>query len=146
TMLLNDRLLQFRTEKLPDGLIDAGYTGGVVLDVTHSDKSDLVLIGPGRAPALLLNKTPNPSSPPRFERGGVQVPPGLALVQAQAIDLDEDGWTDVVGLSEKGKAVLLHNDGRGHLRHVEEGLGGDAALPGNLVAVAVGDFIKERSD
>jgi lipoprotein NlpI len=146
TMILNDRLLQFRTEKLPDGLIDAGYTGGVVLDVTHADKSDLVLIGPGRAPALLVNKTPNPSGLPRFERGGLQTPPGLALLQAQAIDLDEDGWTDVVGLSEKGKPVLLHNDGRGRLRHVEEALGADSSLPGKAIAVAVGDFIKERSD
>jgi Tfp pilus assembly protein PilF len=146
TMILNDRLLQFHTEPLPNGLIDAGYTGGVVLDVTHADKSDLVLIGPGRVPALLLNKSPKPSDSPRFERGGVQGPPGLALLQAQAIDLDEDGWTDVVGLSETGKPVLLHNDGKGHLRHVEEGLGADAALPGKLVAVAVGDFIKERSD
>jgi Tfp pilus assembly protein PilF len=145
-MILNDRLLQFRTEKLPEKMTGEGYTGGVVLDVSHRDRSDVVLIGPGKAPVLWKNETSHPLAPPRFERVDVKAPPGLSLVQAQAIDLDEDGWTDVVGLSESRRPVLLHNDGKGHLQHVAEGLGADAAWPGKAVAVAVGDFVKERSD
>src|SRR5205807_2505948 len=61
------------------------------------------------------------------------------LLQALAIDLDLDGRTDVVGLSDKHRPVLLHNDGR-RLVHRLEALGRDADWPAHLVALAVADF------
>ena len=53
----------------------------------------------------------------RFEQGTTNSPP---LLQAQAIDLDYDGWTDVVGLSDQQVPVFLQNDGT-RLMHRLEG-------------------------
>src|SRR5262249_61324890 len=47
------------------------------------------------------------------------------LRQAQAVDFDLDGWTDIIGLSDKGIPVLLHNDRTERLVHVEGALGPD---------------------
>ena len=45
------------------------------------------------------------------------------LRQAVAVDIDHDGWTDVIGLGAEGTgAVFLHNDGE-RLVHVPSGLG-----------------------
>src|SRR5439155_23709605 len=101
-------------------------------------RSDLFLIGLGQRPVLLLAR---PAGGERdvgrwFEAGATSSPP---LLQAQAVDLDADGWTDVVGLSEQRRPVLLHNDGK-RLVHRAEALGADASWPGDLVAVAVGYF------
>src|SRR5262249_52970350 len=61
------------------------------------------------------------------------------LIQAQAVDLDLDSWTDIVGLSETRKPVLLRNY-HGQLVHAPEGLGRDEDWPADLIAVMVGDF------
>jgi hypothetical protein len=63
-------------------------------------------------------------------------------VQAQAVDLDLDGWADVVGLSAQAprRPVWLHNQGDGkRFRDERESLGADVAWPKDLVAVAVTD-------
>ena len=51
--------------------------------------------------------------------------------------MDLDGWTDVVGLSQEGKPVLLHNDGTGRLVVAPHAFGPDEAWPADVVAVAV---------
>ncbi|HMF10810.1 MAG TPA: CRTAC1 family protein, partial [Gemmataceae bacterium] len=61
------------------------------------------------------------------------------LLQAQAIDIDLDGCTDVVGLSDQRRPVLLHNDGT-RLVLAPEAFGLDAAWPRDLVAVATADL------
>src|SRR5205085_9987546 len=66
-----------------------------------------------------------------YQRSAVDSP---ALVQAQAIDMDHDGLTDVIGLSQERKPVLLHNDGQ-RLMHTRERLGLDKDWPRDLVAV-----------
>src|SRR5205807_4886368 len=90
-----------------------------------------------REPLLLLRKSAEASEPAKwFEKGAVNSP---ALIQAQAIDVDLDGWTDIVGLSAKRLPVLLHNQG-GKLVQVKEALGLDAAWPKDVVAVAMADL------
>src|SRR5205823_13002570 len=71
-----------------------------------------------------------------FQAGAVKSP---VLLQAQAVDLDLDGWTDVVGLSAQGVPVLLHNKG-GTLVHAAQALGSDADWPKDVRAVAVVDI------
>src|SRR5207245_9048084 len=72
-----------------------------------------------------------------FEPGAVKSP---TLRQAMAIDLDLDGWADVVGLSSQGKPVFLQNDGRGQLIHKTEALGNDKEWPADLIGIGVADF------
>src|SRR5262249_11488807 len=62
--------------------------------------------------------------------------PGPPLRQAVAIDLDRDGWTDVVGLSDAGAPVWLRNEG-GQLTWRPDGLGPAALWPKDLVALTV---------
>src|SRR5262249_8648274 len=72
----------------------------------------------------------------RFRAGATNSPP---LLQALAIDIDHDGWTDVIGLSEQHRPVLLHNDGE-RLLHALQAFGADSAWPGDLIAVTVADL------
>jgi hypothetical protein len=137
-LVLNHRLLRFTRSPLPPNLVRPdGWNGCLVLDADHDGKSDLFVIGPDHRPVFLLNRSAADRPVAQwFQPGATNSPP---LLQAQAVDLDLDGWTDVVGLSAQRKPVLLHNDGR-RLVHRREALGADAAWPGDLVAVAVGAF------
>jgi hypothetical protein len=139
TLVVNDRLLRFHRVTLPENVVaKASWNGALVFDVNHDGLSDLFLVGPGQKPLLLVNQPiENPKSAARwFKQGDVNSPP---LKQAQTIDLDLDGWTDVVGLSEKGIPVLLHNNG-GQLVHAREALGSDQSWPPDLVGLVVADF------
>jgi hypothetical protein len=136
--VLNDRLLRFHRVVLPEALFPRGqWNGALVLDSRHTERSDLFFVGPKQRPILLLNQ----SGPGKvdlkdcFELGAVDSPP---LLQAQAVDLDLDGWTDVVGLSVQRRPVLLHNDGW-RLVFVPEAFGSDSAWPKDLLAITVLD-------
>jgi hypothetical protein len=142
--LFNDRLLRFRRAPLPGGLAPAGsWNGALVLNVQHKNSSDLLLIGPDHPPFFLVNRSAaaqRKNVDALFEKGQVHSPP---LLQAHAIDLDLDGWTDVVGLSQDGLPVLLENQG-GKLAYIPEGFGPDSAWPKDIVAVAVGNFSGDK--
>jgi hypothetical protein len=134
--VLNDRLLRFH--RAGRALATAGaWNGGLVLDVSHDERSDLFLIGSGQVPVLFLSRPAPPGSEltKSLVPGAVNSPP---FRQAQAIDLDLDGWTDVLGLSADGKPVLLHNGGDGRLGVAAGALGDD--WPIDLLAVAAADL------
>jgi hypothetical protein len=133
---VNDRLLRFRTQPLPEAIAPGQrWNGALVLDVDHDGRSDLFLLAAGEKPRLLLNRAGfgNDDVAKWFEVGVSNSPP---LRQALAIDLDLDGWTDVVGLSEEGVPVLLHNEG-GQLILQREAFGLDRDWPRDLLAAIV---------
>ncbi|HYT92945.1 MAG TPA: VCBS repeat-containing protein, partial [Gemmataceae bacterium] len=139
TVLLNDRLLRFRRAPLPKALIPSRLWNGVlVLDAHHEGRSDLFLLSPDQAPVCLAARVAQDEKELEqwLTKGACNSPP---LLQALAIDLDYDGWTDIVGLSDQRLPVLLQNQ-QGKLAHVPEGLGSDSAWPKDLVAVAAGNF------
>jgi hypothetical protein len=138
-LVLNDRLLRFHRAALPESVVPAGkWNGALVLDSRHQGRSDLLVVGPGRAPLLLLHH-PNVSEPDTSKWFEAQPIQGPALLQAAATDIDLDSCTDVVGLSEARRPVLLRNDGR-RLVHVPEALGSDRDWPDDLTALAVADL------
>ncbi len=99
SLALNDRIGRFHRADWPETLVPrVRWNGALVLDVNHDDRSDLLFVGPDRAPVLLVAQPRNGSEDPAtwFHRLETNAPP---LLQAQAIDIDLDGWTDVVGLS-----------------------------------------------
>jgi len=104
----NDRLMRF-TRRSPAWLAGKSYkwNGGLVLDANHDERSDLFLLGVEAPPIYLLSKGARDFTP-----GDTNSPP---LKQAIAVDIDMDGWMDVVGLSADGKPVLLHNQADGRL-------------------------------
>lgn len=124
----DDRLLRFKA-RAPAWAAKRAHTwnGGLVLDANHDERSDLFLIRADGAPVYLLSKGANDFAP-----GDTNSP---ALRQAVAADIDMDGWTDVVGLTADGKAVLLHNQGDGRLALVRTAFGDGAAH-----ALAVADL------
>jgi tetratricopeptide (TPR) repeat protein len=132
---INDRLLRFRRVGLPEKLAGArAWRGLLALDVNRDERSDLLLLS-DTTPVCLLRQDAEPGQYDRaFTPATVQSP---VLLQAQAIDLDLDGWVDVVGLSEDRKPVLLHNEG-GRLIHDATALG--VGWPGGLIAVHTADF------
>src|SRR5439155_13281150 len=87
--------------------------GALVLDVNHDERSDVLVVAAGERPFLLVNQAaPGMDAAKLYAPGAVDSPP---LRQAVAVDIDLDGWVDVVGLSDAGKPVLLHNDRAGRL-------------------------------
>jgi hypothetical protein len=139
TIILNDRLLRFHRQPVPESLVPSGTWNGILtLDVNHDERSDLLFVGPGQRPALLETRRGTSASDiaASYLSGAVNSPP---LIQATAIDIDHDGWTDVVGLSAEHRPVLLHNDG-GRLAHVQDAFGLDSDWPKDLVAMAVADL------
>jgi hypothetical protein len=137
-LILNDRALRFHRVPKPDTLLPpAAWNGALVLDATHSGRSDVFLVSADQAPCLLLHQSDSKRSgtAPGFRRETVESPP---LLQAHAIDLDLDGWTDVVGLSAGLRPVLLHNE-CGRLVYAREALGRDVDWPRDLVALNVFD-------
>jgi tetratricopeptide (TPR) repeat protein len=135
--VLNDRLLRFLRPDM--GAVPAGkWNGALVLDLNNDERSDLLLLSPDEKPTLLVRKaTPLSEKDPAkwYEVSTVESP---VLVQAQAIDMDLDGRTDVVGLSKDGKPVLLHNDGS-RLVERPKALGRDEDWPADVVAVVSTD-------
>jgi hypothetical protein len=142
--LINDRLLRFRHIALPERVAAARvWNGALVLDARHEGLSDLLLIGPDQPPVFLVTKahTPDEQDVDKWwDKGACNSPP---LLQGQAIDIDYDGWTDIVGLSAERTLVLLQNQG-GKLAHVPEGLGSDKAWPKDLVAVTAARFSSDK--
>jgi tetratricopeptide (TPR) repeat protein len=132
--VLNDRLLRFHARALPEKQAPAGaWNGAAVLDVNRDERSDLFLVGHQQKPALLVQG--KSGSDDWFTAAGTNAP---AMLQAQAIDLDLDGWCDVVGLSDQRAPVLLHNQG-GRLAWVREAFGADKFW-GDVTAVVACDL------
>jgi Flp pilus assembly protein TadD len=131
----NDRLLSFAVRDLPRGVPAKGtWNAALVLDADRDERSDLFLVGPGQKPLLLLQRG-RERKDDWFVPGVTDSPPLLA---AQAVDIDLDGWTDIVGLTTDRRPVLLHNDGK-RLVHAREGLGSDADWPRDVAALVVTD-------
>jgi tetratricopeptide (TPR) repeat protein len=132
--VLNDRLLKFHARPLPEQQAPAGaWNGAAVLDVNRDERSDLFLVGHQQKPALLIQGPGGGEG--WFSASGTSAP---VLRQAQAVDLDLDGWCDVVGLSDQRVPVLLHNQG-GKLAWVREALGTDKTW-GDVTAVLACDL------
>jgi Flp pilus assembly protein TadD len=138
-LVLNDRLGRFHRAAWPADLLKPGrWNGALVLDANHHQRSDVFVVGPDATPVLLLHEgAVHEPDPAKWVRCVETNSPPLLL--AQAIDLDLDGWTDVVGLSREHKPVLLQNDGR-RLTHRPDALGLDSAWPHDLVSLAVADL------
>lgn len=137
TAVWNDRLLRFR---LGGTLGDAQqWNGGLVLDVNHDQRSDLVLLPQGKPPQLWLSRSEVEIEKlaDGFVAGTMNAP---VLLQAQAVDVDRDGWTDVVGLSAERRPVMLQNDSAGKLVQRADYFGPADALPQDLRAALTADL------
>ncbi len=138
TTLFNDRLLRFHAVKDRPVAEAARWNGALVLDVNHDDLSDLLLLRADQPPLLCLNQS-KPGEGMNFTAKAIN---GTPLLQAQAIDLDLDGWTDVVGLTQDHQPILLHNEGQGHLAPSRGAFGQEGA---KVSAVALADFTDDAN-
>ena len=138
-MALNDRIGRFHRADWPESLLPR-FAGMAPWSWTrhHHDRSDLFFVGPDQAPVLLLSQSRTGSTEPSewFSRLETDSPP---LLQAQAIDIDLDGWTDVIGLSRDRKPALLHNDSK-KLVITVAGLGADTEWPKDLIGLLAADL------
>jgi len=125
----NDRLMRFHTAK-PNWANDRKnqWNGGLVFAATHGEHSDVLLIRNDGGCNLFVAKSKE-LSPHIF-----QAP---TLRQAITVDLDLDGWPDVVGLRVDGSPTLLHNEADGKLKEFGAAFGTDL---NNLLGINVADL------
>jgi len=132
--ILNDRLLRFRRTAMADKAMSKGtWNGAAFFDSNRDEKTDLFVVGPGQKPAFLVQG--QAGSETWFTAGITNAPP---MIQAQAFDIDLDGWTDIIGLSENRKPVLLHNQ-VGKLVWIRDALGGEKEWPKDIAALIACD-------
>jgi len=125
--ILNDRLLRFRIGT-PFTSAAERWQGGAVLNLSEAGASDLVL-GVRDKPALVLRRTSDSAG--LFESGGNP----LQLDQGIVVDIDFDGRSDVIGLSER-RPVLLRGTGNA-LKPEREPFG---PMPADGLGLSVADF------
>ncbi|HWG46460.1 MAG TPA: FG-GAP-like repeat-containing protein [Gemmataceae bacterium] len=138
-VVLNDRLLKFRRRVLSEQRFGSGnWNGALVFDIDHDGRSDLLLLPVGQSPRLLHNRfiAGEKDVDNWFEPLTLDAPP---LRQAVAVDLDMDTWTDIVGISQEGQLVFLHNKG-GRLVRETSGFGQAPSWSQDLLAVSVCDI------
>jgi hypothetical protein len=131
--LLNDRLLRFhRGDQFTT--VTGNWNGGFVLEANGDDQSDIVLVDPSVPPKILISNRDDPqdSLKGRFKPGETDSPP---LRSASWVDLDLDGRTDIVGLSNERKPVYLQGDGKGKFSKKNSPFGPDADPINDLLAV-----------
>jgi Tfp pilus assembly protein PilF len=139
--VLNDRMLRFhRADSVTP--TSGSWNGGLVLDANGDDQSDLVLLDPSVQPRFLVSKTDEPTETigARFTSGLTDSPP---LCSACWVDLDLDGYTDLVGLSYDRKPVYLQGDGKGKFTKRLSTFGPAADAIKDLLAVIPSDLSGE---
>src|SRR5207247_1672329 len=110
-LVINERLLRFRRENLPEALTGAtAWNGALVLDVDRDERSDVLLLPHGRSPVLLMHEaaggwlggdewfrrvTPQADEPPPTDQRGL--PPGRQSTPATA-----DGFGTAVAVQSAG--------------------------------------------
>jgi hypothetical protein len=137
-LLLNDRALRFHSVQLPEAAASARrWNGALVFDSNKDERSDLLLVSPDHKPLFLINQPGGGAA--KIDRwlvpGVIDSPP---LLQAQAVDIDMDGWIDIVGLSDRHQPILLHNDGK-RLVRVSDAFGTESQSPNDLLAALAFD-------
>ena len=108
-VLLNDRLLRFRTS---EAFADMRGLCCCVLDANEDEQTDFCLLMPDQAPQLWLSTSDSRTTDltGRFRVYRMDAPP---FRQTCVIDLDLDGFPDLVGLTPDGLPVWLRNEGNG---------------------------------
>jgi hypothetical protein len=107
-LVVNDRLHRFRHQFLEAAATGQMWNGVLTLDVAQAMRTDLVLLAAGQAPLLLRNEGKAGTEPAKiYAKAALNSPP---LRQAGVVDIDLDGWPDVVGLTDDGHIRLLRNN------------------------------------
>lgn len=136
SVILNDRLLRFHSGS-PIVEEAANWNGGTTIDVNGDGQSDLVLVSTDKKP-IVLSTTDDRIATDTKRRFRPLITDSSAIVQAQPIDIDHDGRTDLLGLSAERKPVLLRGDG--DLRLAAKPFGDAPNAIADLLAAAGGDF------
>jgi len=137
-LFVNDRILGFRRVLLDNASANQRWNGALALDVNQDGRSDLFVLPVGLPPRLLVSGAVAGQDPATiFQAKEVRSPP---LLQARTVDFDLDGFPDVVGLSDQGKPVFLHNNREGRLTVVTDSLGADRQWPRDAIAVTASDL------
>jgi hypothetical protein len=114
-VLENHRLMRFRRTTPAWANESHRWNGGLAFVATHGERSDLLFVRVNGPPTFL-----KASGMKDYVAGNTNSP---QLRHAVAVDLDMDGWPDVVGLGADGKPTFLHNQGDGRLENKANPLG-----------------------
>jgi tetratricopeptide (TPR) repeat protein len=97
TAILNDRVGAFHAEPLKDIQPDSPIAGLLVADLDKDGRPDLVAVSPGGRSSAWRNKTSRDQE--GWKLGFASIPiDARGWRSAEAVDLDLDTWTDLVGL------------------------------------------------
>ncbi len=97
--ILNDRAGAFHAEPLKSIRTDSPIAGMLAADLDKDGRTDLVAVGPGGRATAWRNATTRTAEGWKFDFASLPIE-ARGWRAAQAIDLDLDTWTDLVGLPD----------------------------------------------
>jgi tetratricopeptide (TPR) repeat protein len=140
-LLINRRVGQWAVQEIPQELVPSGrYNGGLTADFNSDLRIDLMLISPTGPPVYLLNHLAQAQTDqlPQFKVSSSDL---SGFRSAQVVDIDFDGWWDIVGVGGDTPTVVLgKNTARGLLGQ-PEWLKGLLASKSSPQAVVAADFL-----
>jgi len=133
-VVYNDRLMRFH---LGEGPIEevGQWSSGCVLDANSDGEMDLVLFAINQPPRLLIRKEMDRTEKltDRFQLKNLD---SGGILQAKAIDMDQDAHTDLIALGKDRRITWLHQQADGRFADVSSPVG---VAPGDLWACQCAD-------
>ncbi|WP_435007438.1 FG-GAP-like repeat-containing protein [Tundrisphaera lichenicola] len=97
TVLLNDRGGNYHSESMAELKPDGTISGLLVTEINNDGRPDLVATSSGGRVSAWVNQTTRPSGALKLAWEASPID-AMHLRSAQSVDLDLDGWADLVGL------------------------------------------------
>ncbi|HEV3166677.1 MAG TPA: FG-GAP-like repeat-containing protein [Isosphaeraceae bacterium] len=138
--VLNDRLGRFHKASVQAPELPKCLSGALVTELDKDGRPDIVVVSP-QGPVVALRNTTERSAGEVTCRFELFPTAAKNWRSAQDVDLDLDGWADLLGLPESSPAPVWARDDGSRLPTYAVALGPDGGSGGDLQGLAFADLV-----